>query len=69
MEQQKGLRMFHTERKNRDQTPVVGVVLQKAPGKCTKKVILDKKYADSININLSKVILLDSQPTMDLICN
>ena len=53
--------MFQTERNNRDQTPGVGVVLQQAPEKCIKKVLLEKKHADYINLNLRKVILIDSK--------
>ena len=69
MEPHKGLQMFHTERNNRDQTPWVGVVLQQASEKRTKKLILEKKHDDSIDLNLRKFILLDSQLTMYLLCN
>ena len=69
MEPQKGFQMFHTERNNCNQTPGVGVVLQQAPGKCIKKLLLEKKHAEFIDLNLKKVILLYSQSIMDLFCN
>ena len=55
--------------KNRNHTPGVGVLLQQAPGKRIKKVILEKKHAESINIKLGKGILIDRQSTMDILCN
>ena len=61
--------MFHTERNNRDETPGVGVVQQKAPEKRIKKVILEKKRSDYFDLNIMKFILIDSQSTMDLLCN
>ena len=61
--------MHKIERNNHYQTPGVGVVLQQAPEKLIKKVQLDKKHDDSIDLNLGKVILLNSQSTMDLLCN
>ena len=69
VEPQKGFQMFHTERNNCNQTPGVGVVLQQAPGKCIKKLLLEKKHAEFIDLNLKKVILLYSQSIMDLFCN
>ena len=69
MKPQKGFQMFHTENNNRYQTPGVGVLLQQAPEKRIKKVTLDNKHAESIDIYLRKVILLGSQSTMDLLCN
>ena len=60
--------MFQTENNNRNQTPGVVVVLQQAPENRIKKVLLEKKHADSIDLNLRKVILLDSQSTMNLLC-
>ena len=69
MEPQKGLQMFQTESNNCDQTPWVGVLLQQAPEKHIKKVLLEKKPSESINLNLKKVILLESQSTMELIWN
>ena len=69
METHKGLQMFHTERNNRYQTPGVGVVLRQAPEKRIKKVLLEKKHDDYIDINLRKVILINIQSTMDLLCN
>ena len=59
MEPQKGFQMFYTESCKRDQTPGVGVVLQQAPEKCIKKVLPKKKHAESIDINLRKIILID----------
>ena len=67
VEPQKGFQMFKTERNNRNHTPGVGVVLQQDPEKRTKKLLLEKKHADSININLRKVIIIDSQSTLYLI--
>ena len=61
--------MFHKENNNRYQTPGVGVVLQQASEKRINKVLLNKKLSDSIDINLRKVILLDGQSTMKLLCN
>ena len=52
--------MFYTERNNRDQTPRVGVVQQKALEKRTKKVIPEKNHSDSMDLNIMKVILIDS---------
>ena len=69
MEPQKGFQMFQTDSNNHYQTPGVGVVLQQAPEKRIKKVLLEKSHSDPITINLSKVILLDIQSTMDLIWN
>ena len=66
MEPHKGFQMFHIERNNCNQTPGVGVVLQQAPEKCIKKVLLEKKHADSIDLNLRKVILLYNQSIIDL---
>ena len=40
MEPQKGFQMFQTERNIRDQNPGVGVVLQQAPERHIKKVLL-----------------------------
>ena len=45
------------------------MVLQQAPENYTKKVLLNKKHAESIDINLRKFIMLSSQSTMDLLCN
>ena len=45
------------------------MVLQQAPENCIKKVLLDKNHAEYIYFNLRKVILIDSQSTMDLLCN
>ena len=64
---QKGFQMSQTDSNNHYQTPGVGVVLQHAPENRIKKVLLEKSHSDPININLSKVILLDIQSTMDLI--
>ena len=69
MEPQRGFQILQTERNNRDQTAGVGVVLQQLPEKRINKVLLDNKHADYINFNLIKVILLNSQSTMGLICN
>ena len=52
--------MFHTERNNRDETPGVGVVQQKAPEKRIKKVIPEKNHSDSMDLNIMKFILIDS---------
>ena len=65
----KGFHIFQTERNNRDHNPLVGVVLQQASEKRTNKVLTNKKNADSIDLNLRKVILLDIQSTMDLLFN
>ena len=54
MEPHKGFQMFQTERNNRDQNPGVGVVLQKAPKKRIKIVLLKNKYDESINIERIK---------------
>ena len=59
--------MFQKDRNNRDQTLGVGVVPQQASEKCIKKVLLNKKHAESIYLNLRKVIMLDRQSTMDLL--
>ena len=45
------------------------MVLQQAPEKHINKVVLNNKHAESIDINLRKVILLNSQSTMDILCN
>ena len=60
--------MFKKGKNNRGQTPGLGVVLQQPPEKRIKKVLLEKKHTDSIYLNLRKVILLDSQSTMNLLC-
>ena len=60
MKPQKGFQMFHIERKSFNQNPGVGVVLQQASEKCIKKLIIKKKHTASININLRKVILINS---------
>ena len=67
MEPHKGFQMSQTDSNNHYQTPVVVVVLQQAPEKRIKKVLLEKSHSDSIYIKLSKVILLDIQSIMDLI--
>ena len=66
MEPQKGFQMFQIERNNRYHTPGVDVVLQWAPEKRIKKVLLENKHDDYIDVNIRKVILLDRQSTMDL---
>ena len=67
MKPKKRFQMFQTERKNCDQIPGVCVVLQQVPGKRIKKVLLKNKHVESIDINLRKVILMESQSTMDLL--
>ena len=61
--------MSHTERNNHDQTPGMSVILQKAPIKRTKKLLLKNKHTEYIDIHLRKFILINSQSTMDLIYN
>ena len=53
--------MFQRERNNHNQTPEVGVVPQHAPEKCITKVLLNKKQAESIDINLMKFVMINSQ--------
>ena len=69
MEPHKGLQMFQIEINNRYQTPGVGVVLKQAPEKCINKLLPESNHADSIDINPRKVMLLNSQSTMDLLLN
>ena len=45
------------------------MVIQQAPKNCIKKVLLERKHYESININIRKVILIKIQSTMDLIFN
>ena len=44
-------------------------MLQQAPENSINKVLLEKKHAESIDLNLRKFILIDSQSTMDLLFN
>ena len=69
MEPQKGFQMFQTYIKNRYQTPGVGGVLQQAPQKPIKKLLLKKKNNEYIDLNLRKTIMIDIQSTMHLLCN
>ena len=50
-------------------TTPTGVVLQQAFEERNRKVLFKKSHVKSINIELSNVILLDIQSTMDLFCN
>ena len=44
-------------------------MLQQAPENSINKVLIEKKHAESIDLNLRKFILIDSQSTMDLLFN
>ena len=48
---------------------ITGVVLQQEFGKRNIKVMLKNSHANSMNLDLRNVVLLDSQSTMDLFYN